>query len=161
MISTKVNTAAVKFAAFRDGKIIWLEICHDHITQFVFIVFYGGLWTQAGLLARIIQLSAASTVDRSLYTASLLSHTRVVDRPQLCCHLTLGGGRVLPRLQHWLLHWVAVARWVSGALTAEMLLDSTNSSQAKQNINIYMHVLKCQYVWIQIWGLYRKPNIFM
>ena len=52
----------------------------------------------------------ARTVDRSLYTASLLSHTRVVDRPQLCCHLTLGGGRVLPRLQHWLLHWVAVAR---------------------------------------------------
>ena len=103
----------------------------------------------------------ARTVDRSLYTASLLSHTRVVDRPQLCCHLTLGGGRVLPRLQHWLLHWVAVARWVSGALTAEMLSDSTNSSQAKQNINIYMHVLKCQYVWIQIWGLYRKPNIFM
>ena len=31
----------------------------------------------------------ARTVDRSLYTASLLSHTRVVDRPQLCCHLVV------------------------------------------------------------------------
>ena len=74
---------------------------------------WWSLWTQAGLLARIIQLSAARTVDRSLYTASLLSHTRVVDRPQLCCHLTLGGGRVLPTLASTLGGGRAMSEWGS------------------------------------------------
>ena len=60
-----------------------------------FIVFYGGLWTQAGLLARIIQLYAASTLEplTDLSTQRLFSHT-----PELLTGLSSAA----------ILHWVVV-----------------------------------------------------